>query len=68
MNTGEALLVTATCRAIKPEEKEQLRVVRGRLALARPTLVATMPDTAEPTALLHGSNDSGRRHVFDFAL
>jgi hypothetical protein len=68
MNTGEALLVTATRRAIKPEEKEQLRVVRGRLALARPTLVATMPDTAEPRALLHGSNDSGGRHVFDFAL
>jgi hypothetical protein len=30
--------------------------------------VATMPDTAEPRALLHGSNDSGGRHVFDFAL
>jgi hypothetical protein len=68
MNTGEALLVTATRRAIEPEEKEQLRVVRGRLALARPTLVATMPDTAEPRVLLHGSNDSGGRHVFDFAL
>src|SRR5215216_7523520 len=68
MNTGEALLVTATRRAIKPEEKEQLRVVRQRLALARPELVATMPDTAEPRALLHGANESGGRHVFDFAF
>lgn len=68
MKTGEALLVTATRRAIKPEEKEQLRVVRQRLALARPTLVAAMPDTAEPRALMHGHNDAGGRHVFDIAF
>jgi hypothetical protein len=68
MKSGEALLITATRRAIKPEEKEQLRVVRQRLALARPTLVANMPDSAEPRALMHAQNDSGGRHVFDFAL
>jgi hypothetical protein len=68
MNTGEALLVTATRRPIRPEEKEQLRVVRQRLALARPELVAAMPDTAEPRALLHGADESGGRHVFDFAF
>jgi hypothetical protein len=68
MNTGEALLVTATRRAIKPEEKEQLRVARQSLALARPKLLAAMPDTAEPRALLHGANESGGRHVFDFAF
>jgi hypothetical protein len=68
MKTGEALLVTATRRAIKPEEKEELRVVRQRLALARPTVVAAMPHTAEPRALLHGANESGGRHVFDFAF
>jgi hypothetical protein len=68
MNTGEALLVTATRRAIKPEEKENLRVLRQRLALARATLVARMPDTAEPRALVHGHNDAGGRHVFDIAF
>jgi hypothetical protein len=68
MKSGEALLITATRRAIKPEEKEQLRVVRQRLALARPTHVANMPDSAEPRALMHGQNDFGGRHVFDFAL
>jgi hypothetical protein len=68
MNTGEALLVTATRRAIKPEEKEELRVARQRLALARPKILAAMPDTAEPRALLHGANESGGRHVFDFAF
>ena len=68
MNTGEALLVTATRRAIKPEEKEQFRVVRQRLAVVRPKHVAAMPDSAEPRALLHGANESGGRHVLDFAL
>jgi hypothetical protein len=68
MNTGEALLVTATRRAIKPEEKEELRVARERLALARPRILAAMPDAAEPRALLHGANESGGRHVFDFAF
>lgn len=68
MKTGEALLVTATRRPIKPEEKEELRVTRQRLALARPKLLAAMPDTAEPRALLHGANESGGRHVFDFAF
>ena len=48
MNAGEALLVTATRRAIKPEEKEQLRVVHGRLALARPTLVQPCPTPRSP--------------------
>ena len=68
MNTGEALLVTATRRAIKPEEKEHLRVLRQRLAVARPTLVSRMPDSAEPRALLHGHIDAGGRHVFDIAF
>jgi hypothetical protein len=68
MKTGEALLITATRRAIKPEEKEQLRVARQRLAFARPALVAAMPDSAEPRALMHGQNDSGGRHVFDFSF
>ena len=68
MKSGEAVLITATRRAIKPEEKEQLRVLRQRLALARSTLVADMPDSAEPRALMHGQNDFGGRHVFDFAL
>jgi hypothetical protein len=68
MNTGEALLVTATRRPIKPEEKEQLRVARQRLAHVRPAVEAAMPDAAEPRALLHGQNDSGGRHVFDFAF
>ena len=68
MRTGEALLITATRRPIKSEEKEQLRVARQKLALARPTVVASMPDTAEPRALVHGQNDSGGRHVFDFSF
>jgi hypothetical protein len=68
MKTGEALLITATRRAIKPEEKEPLRVARQGLALARPAVVAAMPDSAEPRALLHGQNDSGGRHVFDFSF
>jgi hypothetical protein len=61
-------LITATRRAIKPEEKEQLRVVPQRLALTGPVVVANMPDSAEPRAVLHGQNDFGGRHVFDFAL
>jgi hypothetical protein len=68
MKSGEAVLSTATRRAIKPEEKEQLHVVRQKLALLRPALVANMPDSAEPRALMHGQNDLGDRHVFDFAL
>ena len=68
MGTGEALLVTATRRPIKPEEKEQLRVARQKLALARPVVVASMPDTAEPRALVHGQNETGGRHVFDFSF
>jgi hypothetical protein len=68
MNTGEALLVTATRRPIKPEEKEQLRVARQRLAHVRPAVEAAMPNAAEPRALMHGQNDSGGRHVFDFAF
>jgi hypothetical protein len=38
----------ATRRPIRPEEKEQLRVARQRLALARPEIMANMPDSAEP--------------------
>jgi hypothetical protein len=68
LKTGEAVLITATCRNIKPEEKEHLRVVRQRLALAHSRIVAAMPDSAEPRALMHGQNDSGARHVFDFAF
>lgn len=68
MKTGETLLVTATRRAIKPEEKEYLRLVRQRLALARPAVVARMGDSAKPRALLHGHNDSGDRRVFDFSF
>jgi hypothetical protein len=68
MRTGEALLVTATRRPIKPEEKEQLRVTRQKLALAQPMVVANRPDTAEPRALIHGQNETGRRHVFDFSF
>jgi hypothetical protein len=68
MNTGEALLVLATRRAIKPEEKEELRVARQRLALVRPKILTTTPDTAQPRALLHGANEAGGRHVFDFAF
>jgi hypothetical protein len=68
MKTGEALLITATRRAIKPEERDRLHVVRQRLALVRPTVVANMPGSAEPRALLHDQNDSGGRQVFDFAF
>jgi hypothetical protein len=68
MKTGEALLITATRRLVKPEEKEQLRVTRQTLGLARPAVVASMPDSAELRALLHGQNDSGGRHVFDFSF
>jgi hypothetical protein len=68
MRTGEALLVTATRRPIKPEEKEQLRVARQKLALTRPVVTASMPGTAEPRALLHGQNEAGGRHVFDFSF
>jgi hypothetical protein len=35
MKSGEAVLITATRRPIRPEEKEQLRVAHQRLALAR---------------------------------
>jgi hypothetical protein len=68
MKSGEALLIIATRRPLRPEEKEQLRVVRQRLALARPALMANMPASAEPRALIHGQNDSGGRYVFDLAL
>jgi hypothetical protein len=68
MKSGEAVLITATRRPIRPEEKEQLRVARQRLALARPEIMANMPDSAEPRALMHGQNDSGGRYVFDLAL
>jgi hypothetical protein len=66
--SGEAVLITATRRPIRPEEKEQLRVARQRLALARPEIMANMPDSAEPRALMHGQNDSGGRYVFDLAV
>src|SRR5574341_929986 len=52
MKTGEALLVTATHRTVKPEEKEQLRVVRQGLAHVRP---AGRPcrTPRSPRALMH---------------
>jgi hypothetical protein len=68
MNSGEAVLITATRRPIRPEEKEQLRVARQRLALSRLEIMANMPDSAEPRALMHGQNDSGGRYVFDLAV
>jgi hypothetical protein len=68
MKSGEAVLITATRRPIRPEEKEQLRVARQRLALARLEVMANMPDSAEPRVLMHGQNDSGGRYVFDLAL
>jgi hypothetical protein len=64
MKSGEAVLITATRRLIRPEKKEQLRVARRRLALARPEIMANMPDSAEPRVLMHGQNDSGGRYAF----
>jgi hypothetical protein len=37
---------------MKPEERDHLRAVRQRLALARPWVVDALPDTAEPRALM----------------
>jgi hypothetical protein len=68
MKTGEALLITATRRPIKPEEKKQLRIARQRLALTRPAISATMPDSAEPRSLMHGQDNSGGWYVFDFSF
>lgn len=68
LGTGDAVLVTASHRPIRREEKPQLRIMRRRLALLRRKVAEAIPGAAELRALIHAENDHGGRFVCDLAF
>ena len=70
MDSGEAAMILASRRPMRPDERDQLVQHRDRLSLARTKLEEVrgepLPDPCR--VMLHGKADDGARFVLDLSM